>query len=45
MKYIGRVEGNDIVNQLKPSKHNGANANAPPGMQVAPSQTKVIVMG
>lgn len=40
-----KVEGNDIVNQLKPSMHNGASANAPPGMQVAPSQTAVIVMG
>ena len=40
-----KVEGNDIINQLKPSKHNGSNANAPPGMQVAPSQTCVIVMG
>ncbi|MCA9609032.1 MAG: DUF4150 domain-containing protein [Myxococcales bacterium] len=40
-----KVQGNDIVNQLKPSKHNGSNANAPPGMQVAPSQTKVIIVG
>ena len=40
-----KVEGNDIINQLKPSKHNGSSANAPPGMQVAPSQTCVIVMG
>lgn len=40
-----KVEGNDIVNQLKPTGQNGSNANAPAGMQVAPSQSKVIVMG
>lgn len=38
-----KVQGNDIVTQLKPTKHNGSNANAPPGMQVAPSQVKVII--
>jgi hypothetical protein len=40
-----KVQGDDIVNHLKPTKHNGSNANAPPGTQVAPSQTTVIVMG
>lgn len=40
-----KVEGNDIVNHLKPTAHNGTNANAPPGTHVAPSQSKVIVMG
>ncbi|HJL19957.1 MAG TPA: DUF4150 domain-containing protein [Sandaracinaceae bacterium LLY-WYZ-13_1] len=40
-----KVEGNEIVNQLKPTAHNGASANAPAGMVVAPSQTKVIVVG
>jgi len=40
-----KVEGNDIINQLKPTKHNGSNANAPPGSQLAPSQTGVIIMG
>lgn len=40
-----KVEGNDIVNHLKPTAHNGTNANAPPGMHIAPSQTSVIVMG
>jgi len=38
-----KVQGNDIETQLKPTKHNGSNANAPPGMQVAPSQVKVII--
>jgi hypothetical protein len=40
-----KVQGNDIINHLKPSKHNGSNANAPPGAQVAPSQAKVIING
>ena len=40
-----KVQGDDIINQLKPTKHNGSNANAPPGMQAAPSQTTVIVNG
>jgi len=40
-----KVEGNDIVNQLKMTAHNGASANMPAGSIVAPSQTKVIVMG
>jgi hypothetical protein len=40
-----KVEGNDIVNHLKPTGQNGTNANVPCGTQVAPSQAKVIVMG
>jgi hypothetical protein len=40
-----KVEGDDIVNHLKPTGHNGSNANAPPGTHVAPSQSKVIVVG
>jgi hypothetical protein len=40
-----KVEGNDVVNMLKPTAHNGASANAPAGMVIAPSQTKIIVMG
>lgn len=40
-----KVEGKEIVTVLKPTKHNGANANAPPGSQLAPSQTKVIILG
>jgi len=40
-----KIEGNDAINHLKMSGHNGSNANAPPGTQVAPSQTTVILMG
>lgn len=40
-----KVEGNDVVNMLKPTAQNGASANAPAGMVVAPSQSKVIVVG
>ncbi|CAG0958721.1 hypothetical protein ARNL5_00739 [Anaerolineae bacterium] len=40
-----KVEGNDVVNLLKPTAHNGASANAPMGMVIAPSQTKVLVLG
>ncbi len=39
------VEGHDIVVHLKPTAHNGSNANAPTGTQVAPSQTTVLVSG
>jgi len=38
-----KVEGHDIVTHLKPTAHNGSNANAPMGTQAAPSQTTVIV--
>lgn len=38
-----KVEGNPIVTHLKNTAQNGSNANAPPGVQVAPSQTKVII--
>lgn len=38
-----KVEGVEIVMHLCMTAHNGSNANAPPGTQVAPSQTKVIV--
>lgn len=37
------VEGNEIVTHLKMVGQNGSNANSPPGTQVAPSQTTVIV--
>jgi hypothetical protein len=37
------VEGNEIVTHLKTVAQNGSNANAPPGTQVAPSQTTVII--
>lgn len=40
-----RVEGHDIVTHLKPTAHNGSNANAPMGTQLSPSQTKVTVSG
>ena len=40
-----KIEGNDAVNMLKPTAHNGASANAPSGMIVAPSQLKVILNG
>ena len=40
-----KVEGNDIINQLKTTAHNGASANAPAGTVVAPSQTTVLVNG
>lgn len=40
-----KIEGNDAINQLKPTAHNGASANAPAGMIIAPSQTKVIIVG
>ena len=40
-----KVEGSEIVNQLKPVACNGTNANAPAGVVVSPSQTKVIIIG
>lgn len=40
-----KIEGNDAINQLKPTGHNGTNANFPAGMVAAPSQTKVIIVG
>jgi hypothetical protein len=40
-----KVEGAEIVTVMKMTGHNGSNANAPPGSQLAPSQSKVICMG
>jgi hypothetical protein len=40
-----KVEGAEIVTVMKMTGHNGSNSNAPPGQQLAPSQTKVICMG
>lgn len=40
-----KVEGNDVVNMLKTTAHNGASANAPGGAVIAPSQGKVLVNG
>lgn len=38
-----KVEGKDTVHLTSMTGHNGSSANMPAGMQVAPSQTKVIV--
>jgi hypothetical protein len=38
-----KVEGEDIVFLTSMTGHNGSNANMPSGVQVAPSQTKVII--
>jgi hypothetical protein len=38
-------EGKAAVHVTSPIGQNGSNANAPGGIQVAPSQVKVIVMG
>ena len=40
-----KVEGNPIVTHLKPTAHNGSNANAPVGSQTVPSQATVIIKG
>lgn len=40
-----KVEGKELCHLTSMDGHNGAsNANVPPGVQVAPSQTKVIIM-
>lgn len=46
-KYSGKVkfEGANVVRSLDTTAHNGSNANAPPGAQIAPSQTKIIITG
>jgi len=38
-----KAEGKPVVTVTKPTQHNGASANAPVGLQVAPSQTTVLV--
>ena len=38
-----KVEGKEIIRHLSMSGQNGMSANMPAGMQVAPSQTKVLV--
>ncbi|MCK5098231.1 MAG: DUF4150 domain-containing protein [Desulfobacteraceae bacterium] len=38
-----KVEGQPCVYLTSVSAHNGSNANAPAGAQIAPSQTKVLV--
>jgi hypothetical protein len=40
-----KYEGKPAVTVTKMTSHNGANPNAPPGLQVAPSQTKVLILG
>jgi hypothetical protein len=37
------IEGSAIVVHMAKTAHNGSNANAPPGSQLAPSQTTVII--
>ncbi len=39
-----KAEGNQIAHLLSMTGQNGSNANMPAGAQIAPSQTKVIVM-
>lgn len=38
-----KCEGAQVVTVLQMTGHNGSNSNAPPGTQLAPSQTKVII--
>ncbi len=38
-----KVEGSEIVAHLKTTGHNGMNANAPQGVQLVPSQVRVLV--
>jgi hypothetical protein len=38
-----KIEGQPCIHLTSMSGHNGMNANAPAGAQIAPSQTKVIV--
>ena len=40
-----KLEGAQCVTVLKMTGHNGSNSNAPPGSQIAPSQSKVICFG
>ena len=38
-----KIQGKPAVTMLKVTAHNGSNANAPPGAQIAPSQVKVLI--
>jgi hypothetical protein len=40
-----KFEGKPAVTVTKMTSHNGSSPNAPPGLQVAPGQTKTILMG
>lgn len=39
-----KIEGSDAITQLMPTAHNGSSANAPAGVQVAPSQATVLLL-
>ncbi len=38
-----KIEGQPAIHLTSPTGHNGSNANAPAGMQAAPSQVKVLI--
>ena len=38
-----KIEGQPCIHLTSMTAHNGSNANAPAGAQIAPSQTKVII--
>jgi len=38
-----KIEGQPCIHLTSVTSHNGSNANAPAGVQVVPSQTKVII--
>lgn len=40
-----KAEGKAVIHLTNTTAHNGGNANAPAGTVIAPSQTKVIIMG
>jgi uncharacterized Zn-binding protein involved in type VI secretion len=40
-----KIEGNPVVKMGDTTGQNGNNANVPAGNQIAPSQTKVMIMG
>ena len=40
-----KVEGNDIITQMKTVAQNGTNANVPAGTLLSPSQMKVMING
>lgn len=40
-----KAQGKPVVTVTKLTAHNGASPNSPPGLQITPSQTSVIIMG
>lgn len=40
-----KVEGSEVIRMLDLSGHNGSNPNVPVGNVLAPSQTKVMILG